>query len=63
MVVIAIVAVCSLAFLMNFSVDESEKMDCLTWQNEVSLAAFYLTPSQSAQCHHYNILINAPVHE
>lgn len=57
-----ILAAVGFAAVINFSLGESDKMDCLTWQQEATqYSQFYLTKDEAAQCQSYNIVVNAPV--
>lgn len=63
-----IVAIIIIAMLFGWALvvglGRQEIVDCMTWQSQAQqYPAFYLTPSQAAQCKAHNIEVNAPTHE
>jgi len=58
--IVGLFAVISVA--MGYSIEKSAEIECETWAKYAKqYPLFYLTPTQKAQCDHYDVQIDAEV--
>lgn len=49
-------------FALGYGLDKQERVDCYKWQEYAQeLVGFYLTSSQTEQCEHWGIKVDAPI--
>ena len=61
--VLAVIGIaCVLAVTVGYSIEKSAEIECETWAKYAKqYPLFYITPTQKAQCDHYEVEINAEV--
>lgn len=61
---IFVAVICGGMLTVTKAIDAQEQVDCLKWaQQAMQYDQFYLLQWQADQCSHWDIEVNAPVHE